>query len=190
METAPHPEQTKILAALRPLLALAGPVEGDFFRCVSEEYAHDFISGEGARIHGGRWNGKGLFRTVYLSDSPETALGEYLARARRMNVSAADEMPMVMAAVRVKMQRALDVNEAAVSVVLQLWLAAERDHWRMIQQTHEAVSQAIGRAGRELGLQGLRAGSESVPGGRNLIIFPDALSKNDLLALSKPRIPP
>ena len=190
METALHPYQEIILDDLRPLLVLAGPVEGDFFRCVSEKYAHDFISGEGARLHGGRWNGKGLFRAVYLSDSPETALGEFLARARRMNVSMAGEMPMVMAAVRMKMQRVLDVNEAAVSAILQPLLASERDHWRRAQQTHETVSQAVGRAGQELGLQGLRANSESVPGGRNLIIFPDALSKNDLLALSKSRIPP
>ncbi len=181
MDIAPHPEYERILAAVRPLVARAAPVSGDFFRCVSHEFAHDFVSGEGARLHGGRWNGQGRFRAVYLSDSPETALGEYLARARRMNLPEAGELPMVMTAVRVKVRQVLDANEATVSAALRPWLAMERRHWRVTQQTREAISQAIGRAVCELGAQGLRAGSESVPGGRNLVVFPDAFGTGDEL---------
>lgn len=43
----------------------------------------DALSGEGARIHGGRWNPRGV-RALYLSDTPSLAALEILAHAPRL----------------------------------------------------------------------------------------------------------
>lgn len=46
------------------------------FRISQKKYIND-LSGEGARLYGGRWNLKGI-PLVYLAESPSLALVEYL----------------------------------------------------------------------------------------------------------------
>jgi RES domain-containing protein len=110
MKPAPHPDYAKMIAALRPLKAHAAPCTATLYRCVEITFAHDFVSGKGAQLHGGRWNPKGAFRAVYLCDSPETALAEFLARSRRMRLPDARVLPMVMAAVQGKVALVLDLD--------------------------------------------------------------------------------
>ena len=118
---------------------------------------HEIASGEGARIHGGRWNPMGSFRAVYLSDSPETALQEYLARARRMKWPDHKSLPMVMAGIGVKASRILDLTQPELAPAIEVFLKGKKMHWRSIQDRREAASQAIGRAARSAGFQGLLA---------------------------------
>ena len=151
-------------------------------------FAHEIISGEGARVHGARWNPIGSFRTVYLSDTPETALEEYLARARRMKWPDYRSLPMVMAGVEVNVRRILDLRVPEVAEVIEPLLKAERQHWRSIQSRREAVSQAIGRAAKESGLQGLLAPSQQVKGGLNLVLFPDKFGRHDQLSAPKLKV--
>jgi len=47
------------------------------YRITSKEYKSTAFSGEGARLHGGRWNSKGS-KAVYLADSPALATLEIL----------------------------------------------------------------------------------------------------------------
>jgi RES domain-containing protein len=62
-------------------IATATPLKGDFFRSVAFRYFHpdDAISGEGTRLHGGRFVPVGV-RAVYASLEEETALREVLTR--------------------------------------------------------------------------------------------------------------
>jgi RES domain-containing protein len=53
-----------------------------FFRIVQQQWAHDAMSGEGARIHGGRWNPAGL-PAVYLAESRALAALEIMVHAPR-----------------------------------------------------------------------------------------------------------
>ena len=183
-----HPDYPAIFAALKSLLAHAQPLEGVWYRCVDAEFADEIVSGAGARLHGGRWNAIGSFPTVYLSNSPEIALQEYLARARRMKWPDHKALPMVMAGVSVKAARVLPLAAPAVAAVVDVFLNAEKTHWRAIQSRREAASQAVGRAVREADCHGLIAPSQQVPGGLNAVLFPDQFGRGD--KLSAPKLKP
>ena len=185
MENKPHPSYRRILGAVQSLAAHAQPLSGVWYRCVETSFAHEIVSGEGARVHGARWNPIGSFRTVYLSGTPETALEEYLARARRMQWPDHRSLPMVMAGVEVNVRRVLDLRAPGAAAVIEPLLKIERAHWRSTQSRREAMSQAIGRAARDAGLQGLLAPSQQVKGGLNLVLFPDKLSRLDRLSAPK-----
>ena len=62
-------------------MAGATSLQGDFFRSVAFRYFHpdDVISGEGTRLHGGRFVPVGV-RAVYASLEEETALREVTSR--------------------------------------------------------------------------------------------------------------
>ncbi len=53
-----------------------------FFRIVQSQWAHDAMSGEGARLHGGRWNPPGV-AAVYLAESRALAALEIMVHAPR-----------------------------------------------------------------------------------------------------------
>ena len=182
MKPGSHPEYANIIEALRPLKAQVAPYAATLYRCVEATFAHDFVSGKGAQLHGGRWNPKGAFPAVYLCDTPETALAEYLARCRRMRLPDARVLPMVMAAVETRVSSALDLGAPPVAAVVQPFLASEKVHWRTIQHRREAVSQAIGRALHQLGLQALLASSQARSNGRTIVLFPDQFSRKDHLS--------
>jgi RES domain-containing protein len=63
------------------LIAEATSLQGDFFRSVAFRHFHpdDVISGEGTRLHGGRFVPAGV-RAVYASFEEETALREVASR--------------------------------------------------------------------------------------------------------------
>jgi RES domain-containing protein len=67
------------------LIDQASPLEGEFFRSVELAYAHpdDVVSGEGARLYGGRFVRPG-FRAVYGSADEETAFRESAVRMNRL----------------------------------------------------------------------------------------------------------
>ena len=66
---------------LAEAIAGATSLQGDFFRSVAFRYFHpdDVISGEGTRLHGGRFVPIGV-RAVYASLEEETALREVTSR--------------------------------------------------------------------------------------------------------------
>jgi RES domain-containing protein len=66
---------------LAELIAGATSLQGDFFRSVAFRYFHpdEVISGEGTRLHGGRFVPVGV-RAVYASLEEETALREVTSR--------------------------------------------------------------------------------------------------------------
>lgn len=188
MSVHPHPDYPAILAAMRSLMSRAKLLEGVWYRCIETTFAGQIVSGEGARQHGGRWNAIGSFRTVYLSDSPETALQEYLARARRMKWPDHRSLPMVMAAVELKASRVLDLRDAAVAAAVDVFLKAERIHWRAVQSRREAASQAVGRATRDADCHGLLTASQQVRNGTNAALFPDNFGRRDRLSAPKLRV--
>jgi hypothetical protein len=190
MKPGPHPDYGKVLDALRPLKVQAAPYAATLYRCVEATFAHDFASGKGAQLHGGRWNPRGAFPAVYLCSTPEAALAEYLARSRRMRLPDARVLPMVMAAVEIRVSWALDLDAPQAALVLQPFLASEKVHWRAIQHRREAVSQAIGRAAHQLGLQALLASSQAWSNGRTVVLFPDQFTRKDRLSAPSLKILP
>ena len=71
---------------LAELIAGATPLRGAFFRSVAFKYFHpdDVVSGEGTRLHGGRFVPVGV-RAVYASADEETAMREVTARKNALS---------------------------------------------------------------------------------------------------------
>lgn len=184
----PHPDYDTIKRAIQKLTPKGRSFSAVCYRCTEPQFADQIASGLGSQRHGARWTAKNSFPTVYLCASVEMALQEYLARGRRMSIPDHRSLPMVMAWVRVKVANLLDTTDPEISAIVNPLLGMEKHHWRTIQHRREAVSQAIGRAIKEVCFSGLIAPSQAWPDGRNIVLFPQKLTPAD--SLSAPIIKP
>lgn len=178
----PHPKFNEIKDELQNLAKKGISFSGVCYRATQPQFAGQIVSGVGSKVHGARWTPKNSFPTVYLCDTPEAALQEFLARARELKIPDHKSLPLVMAAVNVKIQNLLDTTDSKVAATLKPFLDGEKIHWRAIQHRREAVSQAVGRAIQEICFSGLIAPSHALPGGRNIVVFPRKLSSTELLS--------
>ena len=179
MKLVPHPEYERILRVVRRLRSPARRWTGKIFRCVTPSYANeeDLLSGVGAQSAGGRWNPLGAFPVVYGSLTPETALAEVLERFRTDGIPVDQAMPRVLVAISVRLGTLLDLTRGDVRQRIRV----SRDRivgtrWSREQHAgREAITQAIGRAAYDGGLEAVIAPSSSDRGGSNLAIFADNL---------------
>jgi RES domain-containing protein len=183
-----HPNFDEIKQAIQKLARKGRSFSAVCYRCTEPQFAEQIVSGLGSQLHGARWTPKNSFPTVYLCETVEAALQEYLARARRMRLPDHKSLPMVMAWVKVKAANLLDTTDAEIATVINPLLATDKIHWRSIQDRREAVSQAIGRAIKEVCFSGLIAPSQALPASRNIIIFPLKLTPSE--SLSAPALKP
>lgn len=181
MSIKSHPNYEEIKQAMQNFTRKRVSFSGVCYRCTEPQFAEQMVSGLGSQLYGARWTPKHSFPTVYLCDSVEAALQEFLARARRMRVLDHRSLPMVMAWVNVKAAKLLDLTDPEVAEGIIPLLAKEKIHWRAIQDRREAASQAIGRAAQEVCFSGLIAPSQALPGGRNIVIIPKKLGPADRL---------
>jgi RES domain-containing protein len=173
----PHPEFARLALALPRAAPRAW--SGVAYRSTSPAYAsaRDLLSGEGVRRHGGRWNPPGAFAAVYASLSPETALAEALAHFRHYRIPVANAMPRVLVALEVDVAALADLTGGPAGRILRVSRRRmRRDPWRRAQaRGRESLTQAIGRAAFEAGLEGLLVPSAADRAGKNLVVFPARL---------------
>ena len=176
----------------RPLSPGSSPVRGPVSPTAPSLRAYaaarDLLSGEGVRRHGGRWTPPGLFRAVYASLAPETALAEALANFRHYGIPEADAMPRVLVALELDLQAVADLTHgrrpADPSRVpppdANRSLAPDPEPGR------EAVTQRPSAAPPSPGLEALRVPSAADPSGTNLARLPvaSAARKPDAPALA------
>ena len=98
---------------LAEVIAGATSLQGDFFRSVAFRYFHpdDVISGEGTRLHGGRFVPIGV-RAVYASLEEETALREETTRKNALggrSLISVGEYPRMTYVLSVATNRNLDL---------------------------------------------------------------------------------
>jgi RES domain-containing protein len=86
MTVKPHPDFREIKQAIQKLSKRRNSFSGICYRCTEPQFIGQIVSGLGSQLHGGRWTPKNSFPTVYLCDTVEAALQEYLARGRRMRL--------------------------------------------------------------------------------------------------------
>src|SRR6184192_3894855 len=91
-----HPNFDEIERAIRKLARKGRSFTGVCYRCTEPRFADQIVSGLGSQLHGARWTPKNSFPTVYLCETTEAALQEYLARSRRMKLPDHKVLPMVM----------------------------------------------------------------------------------------------
>jgi RES domain-containing protein len=180
----PHPEFESLAAAVRRLPAR--PWSGIAYRSASPAYAggKDLLSGEGVRRHGGRWNAAGAFAAVYASLKPETAIAEALAHFRYYAIPDADAMPRVVVALDASLAALADLTDGRARRVLRVSRRRMRgDGWRRSAgRGRESLTQAIGRAAYEAGLEALLVPSAADRNGANLVVFPARLRPGSRLA--------
>jgi hypothetical protein len=161
-----HPDFDEIKQAIQKLSKKGKAFSAVCYRCTEPQFAAQIISGLGSQLHGARWTPKNSFPAVYLCETVEAALEEYLARGRRMKLPDYKSLPMVMAWIKVKTANLLDTTDIEVGRVINPFLETDKTHWRAIQDRREAVSQAIGRAIQVACFSGLIAASQASPGSK------------------------
>jgi RES domain-containing protein len=186
----PHADSARLSGAICKAAPLAGPWNGDLFRFCRPGYSTpaELLSGKGALFAGGRWHPIGLFRAVYLSLDPETALAESMAHHRRYGWPERSALPKTLIGIAARLQTILDLTDGRVRRRIRLSeerILAER-WWERRVHDEEAVTQAVGRVAREAGVEGLLVPSAAFKRGKNMVLFSDNLAPGSELAISNP----
>jgi RES domain-containing protein len=159
------------------------------YRSSTPQYAKesDLLSGEGSKRNGGRWNPIGV-AVVYASLTPETAMAETLAHNRYYGIPIEDAMPRTFVAIKVSLHAVLDFRQGSVRQRLQISLEriVTLDWRREILASREPITQTIGRAAAEVGLEGLIVPSSVDWHGHNLLLFPRNLRADSEVRLLNP----
>ncbi len=134
------------------------------------------LSGEGARVHGGRWNPPDSFAVLYTSSDCATMVSALDRAAQRQGLRAVDLLPRDEVIYAVELQRVLDLTDplSLERVGLDASLLAAVDWSRC---------QAIGDAAHYVGFEALRAPS-ATGNGQTLAIFLDRLLRGSVLDVS------
>jgi RES domain-containing protein len=112
----PHPQEDIIRKRLSHCLPFLRPFSASVFRTSTPQYANsaDLVTGEGARLAGGRWTPLGGFAAVYASLEYETAVEEGFAHFRRYGIPVEQAMPRVIVALQVRLERLLDLTDGTI----------------------------------------------------------------------------
>jgi RES domain-containing protein len=78
------------------------PFRGLAYRSASPGYAA--LSGEGARLKGGRWNPPDSFPVLYVATDPSAAAAEIKRTARRYGVALDDLLPRILTTIGVRLE--------------------------------------------------------------------------------------
>jgi RES domain-containing protein len=183
----PHPESDRLRHALERSASRDVRGSGVVYRSTSPRYANkgDLLTGVGSKTAGARWNPPESFPTVYSSLDPHTALDEVLAHFRYYGFPIESAMPRVTVSVRARLVRVLDFTDGKTRSALRVSERRMLDEpWREVQKAgREALTQALGRIGHELGWEAFLVRSAARRGGANLIIFPANLSQRSSLEI-------
>lgn len=147
--------------ATAPRVAHAGTA----YRNQSPRY--DPRSGEGARLHGGRFNPPGSFPTLYLCESRPCAVAELARQGTRHVVGVEGLLPRVLYRYELDLHRVLDLTDPDTRT--QLGITTDEivgDDWTVCQQ--------LGTEAHAVGDQAIRTysatGVDTI-----LVVFPELL---------------
>lgn len=165
-----------LLRKLRRLSSRASGFKRDVFRSTTPHYATetDLLTGEGSRRFGGRWNPPGL-AAIYGSLTPETAMAETLAHARYYGLPEHAAMPRTFVAISFNLKRVLDLTDGDIRrrLAVSRKRMVEADWRAEMDAGNVPLTQLLGQAASEIGLDGLLAPSNAEPSGRNIVAFPE-----------------
>ncbi|WLD14127.1 RES family NAD+ phosphorylase [Planctellipticum variicoloris] len=186
---AGDPTFDQLKTRLKRLLPTTEAYTGRVYRSSTPRYAKesDLLNGAGGRRTGGRWNPVGI-AVVYASLTPETAMAETLAHYRYYAIGLEDAMPRTFVAIDARLQAVLDLRLGTVRQRLQVSLdRILKVDWRKeVQAGREPITQVLGRAASDVGLEGLIVPSAASPDGQNLLVFPKNLQTGSELRVLSP----
>lgn len=181
MKSLPNPRYDTFAAELKRLRRPFAKWRGLLFRasCLPYAQAAKLLDGKGSLLHGGRWSAAGAFPTVNLSTTQDTAIAESGASFTYYNFAPSDVRPKILVAVRASFSKVLDLVTPQ-GLRAKSWLELDKllaEDWHKVNDAgHESQSQAFGRAADDLGAEALLIPSARVPGGMNLVYFPQSLA--------------
>jgi RES domain-containing protein len=172
-----YPDFDHLLRRIQKVKMSAYSLRAVVFRSSEPTYATeiDLLNGQGSRETGGRWNPPYSFATVYASFSDVTALAEAKANHLYFGLDPADALPRTIVSIDVRLSSILDLTDGIVRKSLRVSATRMRsDDWRAAKRRrHESLTQAIGRAGYDIGVEGLVV--PACDNARNLVWFPGNL---------------
>lgn len=182
----PHARSSELRDLVRQCTDAVGPWSGTVYRSATPRYARssDVLTGEGSQRHGGRWNPPGSFPTVYASTTPETAMAESLAQYRYYAISIQDAMPRTFVALNLTFVRLLDLTNEDVRRRVKVSEQMLSDDWRKQNDAgQESLTQSLGRAACEEGLEAILVPSAADPAGKNIAWFPANLQRESVVEI-------
>lgn len=141
------------------------------YRHVSE--GRQPLSGEGARIQGGRWNSPESFPTLYVGMTEDVVAAEFRRLARRSGRSTADFLPRQLYEIDVRLQLVLDLTDGGHVAALEIDAAD-------LVSDDLTTCQALGDAAHYLGTEAVLAPS-AAGAGVALAVFTDRLGPTSVL---------
>lgn len=143
------------------------------------------LSAIGSKIRGGRYNEKGAFEAIYVSDTQKTALFETQAIFDLVGVIVGvRQPPRVMLSLDCDLQRVVDLRSPPALRALGVTLEELVQPWKVLQSDGRPVlTQRIGAPAHAGGIEALLVPSARFRPGSNLVIFPDCLRKRSSVEL-------
>ncbi len=140
-----HPETDTLRRGIDRCLAHVTAFSGTMCRAVATKYANssDLLTGDGAKIHGGRWNPPGLFCAVYGTLDPHAALAETVGTYGSYAIPYEQRLPLVLVAIDVKLQRVLDLTDGKTRQHLGVSEERMLEAYRQGQDLHEKTASLI-----------------------------------------------
>ncbi|HUB27149.1 MAG TPA: RES family NAD+ phosphorylase [Tepidisphaeraceae bacterium] len=175
--------------------ASAAGFRGRLYRACAPIYANtgDLLTGEGSRKVGGRWNRPRDFAIVYLAQTVEGAIAEALGLPGVFGFDPDSRLPLTLVAVEARLDVVLDLTAPAVRRVLAATIKTMVGcDWRNENASgREAITQALGRAAFDSGVQGIIVPSAVKRTFKNLNVFPARLgTAGTLRILRAENLPP
>lgn len=181
------PDYHRLVLRLKAIKPTCLDITG--YRSATPKYAQetDLLTGEGSRLHGGRWNPPGI-AAVYASFTPETAMEETLAHFRYYGIPPHAAMPRIFVAIRAQITKVLDMTEGAnrrrIRIAESRLLECD---WRDdMRRGKEALTQLLGRAAKEADFEAMVVRSTADKAGYNMVVFPENLRTSSQLAVLDP----
>ncbi len=113
---------------------------------------HDPLSGEGARIHGGRFNPPGSFPVLYLCQSRPCAVAELRRLGERQSIGVEGLLPRTLYRYEIALDRILDLTDDVVRA--QVGLGPD-----ILTNPDWSSCQELGSTLHALGAQGVTSAS-------------------------------
>jgi RES domain-containing protein len=176
----PNPRYRVFLAELEKLKRPFSKWKGLLFRAspLSHAQTAKLLDGKGSFAHGGRWSAARTFAAVNLSTAQDTAIAESGASFTYYNFAPSDVRPKIVVAVQARFLKVINLV-SPTGLRTRSWLELDKllaEDWHKVNDLHhEAQSQAFGRAAHDIGAEAILMPSARVPGGMNLVYFPQSL---------------
>lgn len=192
LKSVDPPEVIELFEVIAELYPDADGFEGVIVRSVPVKYANknDFFSGDGAAKSGGRWNRPGI-SVIYASLDVITTTHEAYQNIDTFGFPMTAIQPRVMAGGKATFGKVLDLTDAKVRAKIGFSLKELVDEdWEAIQANgKESWTQAIGRGCLTAGFEAILVPSVRNKNGKNIVIFADNLTGNEIKILAPDKLP-